>query len=396
MRLLPRFDVRLGVYADLVYRVEDGEISTDRAFIRFVTGLPPRVDEVVVLGRLQPGSGRSPYPLPRAGIRFVPLPYYPSVFDVPDVIRSVRRSCAVFASELDRLDAVLIFGPHPLALLFALIARRRRTPLALGIRQDYPQYIRQRLPGRSWAWAVPVARALDRSFRRLGRRAPVIAVGDELARRYGGPGPGVLATGLSLIRDSELSSLEAAQAKDWNGDLRLLAVGRLDPEKNPLLLVEILARLRARDPRWRLTAIGEGELRPHVERRARELGVAEALELTGYVPNGPGLWERYRASHAFLHVSFTEGLPQVLFEAQAAGLPIVATDVGGVGAAVGHGSSALLIPPGDAEAAARALERLAADEPLRSRLIAAGLENAARETMDAQLDRLAAFLKDRL
>src|SRR5262249_54859450 len=56
-------------------------------------------------------------------------------------------------------------------------------------------------------------------------------------------------------------------------------------------------------------------------------------ELLGYVPLDDGLLDVYRTSHVFLHVSWTEGLPQVLFEASAAGTPVVATDTGGVGAA---------------------------------------------------------------
>ena len=66
-----------------------------------------------------------------------------------------------------------------------------------------------------------------------------------------------------------------------------------------------------------------------------ELGVADHADLLGYVPITDGLLDVYRSSHAFLHVSWTEGLPQTLFEAFAAGLPVVATAVGGVPDAVG-------------------------------------------------------------
>ena len=77
-----------------------------------------------------------------------------------------------------------------------------------------------------------------------------------------------------------------------------------------------------------------------------------------------GLLDLYRSSHAFLHVSWTEGLPQTLFEAFAAGLPVVATAVGGVPAAVGD--AALLVEPGDADPPAAELLRLAGDEALRA------------------------------
>jgi glycosyltransferase involved in cell wall biosynthesis len=384
--------VRLGVYSDLKYRRDDGGLSTDRAFIRFVTSLPPRVEEVVIFGRLDPEAGRYPYALPTEDVRFVGLPFYPKVTALRGLVSALRRSAAIYRAELDRLDAVWIFGPHPLSDRFARIARRHGTPLVLGVRQDYPSYIGNRLPSRLWGWAIPVAHGLERSFRRLGQQAPTVALGAEIAANYSGGAP-VLTTGFSLVRRDELVSGEEALAKPWDGPLRVLSVGRLDPEKNPLLLVEIAELLRKRDPRWSLAIAGDGPLHEAIERRIAERGLSDAVELLGYVPNGPELWAEYRRSHAFLHVSLTEGLPQVLFEAQGAGLPVVATDVGGVSAAVGGGESALLVPPEDAAAAAEALMRIAADEPERRRLIAAGLANAREQTIEAQLDRIAEFLR---
>ena len=385
--------MRLGVYSDLVYRSQGATLSTDRAFINFVANLPPRVSELVLFGRLDPLPGRSPYVVPKRGVRFVPLPHYRSVFAVGSLVRALPRSYATFVNELDRLDAVWLFGPNPAALVFAHAARRRGKRVVLGVRQDYPQYIGNRLPSRLWTWALPAAHALEHGFRRLARRMPAVVLGDELARNYASGEAPVLVTGFSLIQDSDLVSPADALAKDWRGEVRLLTVGRLDPEKNPLLLLEVIAALRRSSSRWRLAVVGDGPLRPAMERRAAELGIADAVDFLGYVPNGDALWQQYRRSHAFLHVSLTEGLPQVLFEAQAAGLPIVATDVGGVRAALEGGATGLLVPPRDAPAAVAQLERLMGDAELRARLIHAGLAHARRETMDAQLDRIAEFLR---
>ena len=388
--------MRLGVYSDLSYRSDGERLSTHQAFVRFVTSLPPRVDEVVLFGRLDPEPGRSHYLLPDEGVRFVALPHYPKVTALAGQARALRRTLAVFRRELDNVDAVWIFGPHPIALALAIEARRRRKPLVLGVRQDYARYIGHRLPSRRWFWAVPVAHALDAAFRLLARRSPTIAVGDALAERYRHGAAPTLSTGFSLITARELASPADSLGRSWDGPLRLLTVGRIDAEKNPLLLPEIVRLLHERDPRWRLAVVGDGPLLPELERRVTELGLENAVELRGYVPNGEALWREYHGSHAFLHVSLTEGLPQVLVEAQAAGLPIVATDVGGVAAAVGGGRSALLVPPDDAAAAATALQRLAAEPELRRRLIEESLAAAARETLEAQLDRIAAFIRSSL
>jgi glycosyltransferase involved in cell wall biosynthesis len=168
-------------------------------------------------------------------------------------------------------------------------------------------------------------------------------------------------------------------------------VGRLEPEKNPLLMADVLARLDAGRARWRLVVCGEGPMGAPLARRLEELGMGERAELRGYVPFGPALLELYRGCHALLHVSFTEGLPQVLLEAFAAGLPVVATDVGGIREAVGD--AALLVPPDDPAAAAEALAKIAADAELRARLVRAGNRYVRRRTIDVEVSRLASFLR---
>lgn len=386
--------MRIGIYADLVYRADTDGISTDRAFVRFLAGLAERTDEVVVFGRLNPVPGREPYGIPD-WMRFVPLPHYPRVTSVWPMLRTLQGARRAFTAELGRLDGVWIFGPHPLALEFVRLARGRRVPVVLGVRQDFPEYIAHRLPGRAWTWAIPAAHVLDHAFRLLARSLPTVVVGEALARSYrNGRARDVHVTGISLVSGSAVAPAETALAKRWSGEIRLLSVGRLDPDKNPLLLPEILARLNAGAEPWRLTAVGTGALAAAVKMRAAELGVSRELSLTGYVPHGAELDETYRASHAFLHVSLTEGLPQVLFEAQAAGLPVVATDVGGVAEALGHGARGLLIPPGDANAAAAACYRLRTDSMLRQDLIRRGLEFAREHAMEAELDRLVPFLEE--
>jgi glycosyltransferase involved in cell wall biosynthesis len=388
--------LRLGVYADLVYRRDGDVLSTDRSFVNFVTALPPRVAHVTLFGRLDPRPGRSPYVVAGDDVSFVPLPHYESVFAVGDVVRAIPASCRTFARAVDDLDAVWLFGPAPLAVAFAITARRRRVPLFLGVRQDYPEYVRNRLPGRSWAWAVVAAYGLELAFRLLARRAPTVTVGEDLARNYAGGDAPVLPIGLSLIRREDIVAADGALQRSWDGELRVLSVARLDPEKNPLLMLDILTELRRRDERWRLAIAGTGPLEAELSRETEQRGLAAHVDLLGYVPNGPELWEEYRRSHALLHVSLTEGLPQVLFEAQAAGLPIAATAVGGVADALQNGELGLLIPPRDRDAAVEALERLATDQELRERLIRAGIRHAESESLELQADRVVDFFERQL
>lgn len=388
--------LRIGVYTDLVFREDEGRYSTDRSFILFIAALASKVGEVVLFGRLHPTPGRAAYELPSDHVKFVPFPYYPQATSIGGVLRSLVGSRKVFAAELERLDAVWLFGPHPVAYELAQIARRRGLAVFLGIRQDYPRYIGYRLPSRAWLWAVPVAHGLELAFRHLARTAPTIVVGDALAAAYRGNGGPLLATTISLVRESDVADVHEATSRGWDDRLRLLTVGRLDAEKNPLLLPEIVARLHEHYEGWQLTVVGSGSFEHEVAERAGELGVGDAIRLTGEVPFGESLWELYSSSSAFLHVSLTEGVPQVLHEAAAAGLPVVATDVGGVRAALDGGRLGLMVPPRDPVAAVEALERLRNDEMLRRRLVEAGLATARQRTLNAELDRVAEFLHNHL
>ena len=385
--------MRLGIFYDLPYRRDGETVSADLPVIRFLTGLPPRVDEVVLFGRLDPVPGTATYVLPSARVRLVPLPFYPSIFDVRRLVAAFPGSCRRFAAALDEVDAVWLFGPNPLAILLCLIALARHKQVFLGVRQDYPEYIGARLPGPRWRWALPVAHLMEHLFRLISRRVPTTVEGEQIAANYRVGSAPVLSGGFSLIRREELAPLDDALARSWDGEIRLVTVGRLDPEKNPLLLLDIVERLHARSAHWRLAVVGDGPLRDEVERAVADRGLGDAIELLGYVQNGEPLWRVYRSSHAFLHVSLTEGHPMVFFEAEAAGLPIVATDVGGVSAALGHGERGLLVPPRDAEAAAEALERLAAEPELRERLIRAGAAHAEANTFEAHLDKVASFFE---
>jgi glycosyltransferase involved in cell wall biosynthesis len=218
-----------------------------------------------------------------------------------------------------------------------------------------------------------------------------VVVGPELARNYR-HSRGLLQIAVSLVSASQLVSIDAVRERSYEGELRVLSVGRLDAEKNPLMLADVLAELRRDDPRWRLVVCGEGDLEDELRDRFSELGVSEFAELRGYVPFDDGLQDLYRGSHALLHVSWTEGLPQILFEAFAAGLPVVATDVGGIREAMGDAVS--LVPPGDPGAASAALREIAAEPAHREELAARGLETVHSQTLDSEARRVAGFLAE--
>ncbi len=380
--------MKVAVYTDYPYHRVDGEVYAERAFAVFLARLAEELGGLTVIGRLDPSGERARYPL-GPGVELVPLPFYGRLTEPVPALRGMLGSLGRFWRALDAVEVVWLLGPHPLAFAFAALARLRRRRVVLGVRQDLPEYVRNRHPGRR-----PVqfaAELMERGFRALGRRCGVVVVGPAIAAGYL-RSRRLLEIAVSLVDADQVVDPATASARLYEEPLTALSVGRLEEEKNPLLLADALAALRRRDPRWRLVVCGEGSLEGALRERLAELGVADAAELRGYLPLDGGLGELYRGSHALLHVSWTEGLPQVLFEAFAAGLPTVATDVGGIAAAVGE--AVLLVPPGDAEAPAEALARIGAEPELRARLVAAGNAAVEPRTLQAEVARTARFLGD--
>lgn len=375
--------MRLAVYTDYAYHQVGDQVYAERAFALFLASLAKKLDRMVVAGRVGPDPSKARYSL--GEVDFVALPFYRSLAEPLRALPAMARSLRRLWRALDDVDAIWVIGPHLLVFPIAAIAVLRRRSLVLGVRQEYVEYVRNRHPRRR-TWHL-FARLLEGSFRVLARFCPVIVVGPRLAEVYG-KAPRLLEISVSLIEADQIVPVDSALERNYeDGPLRLLSVGRLDPEKDPLLLADVLARA---DPRWRLEVCGEGSLESALSERLEAFAVADRAELLGYVPHDAGLADLYRSCHALVHISRTEGVPQVLFEAFAAGLPVVATDVGGIRGAVGD--AALLFPPGDAGEAAALLDGIVSDSELRRRLVQRGNTVASAHTLDAETERVGRFV----
>ena len=157
----------------------------------------------------------------------------------------------------------------------------------------------------------------------------------------------------------------------------VLFLGRLEAEKGIYDLLEAVAAVRAGVPDLRLVCAGDGD-RVGVQRYAERLGIADAIKFTGWVgPSG----KRALLEHAAVCAlpSYQEALPASLIEAMAAGVPVVASPVGGIPEVVTDGASGYLVGAGDTKSLQRALARLLADRALARRM-----GEAARETAFAR------------
>ena len=153
----------------------------------------------------------------------------------------------------------------------------------------------------------------------------------------------------------------------------LLVARNLEPLYDNTTALHAFARIRQQHPDARLTIAGSGPEREALEQLARSLGIADAVTFAGRVENAemPAL---YRTVHIALNPSLADNMPISILEALASGVPVVSTDVGGVPFLVEHEKTALLVPPGDAEAMASACLRILSDAQFARQLITTGQE----------------------
>lgn len=159
-------------------------------------------------------------------------------------------------------------------------------------------------------------------------------------------------------------------------EIRLIFVGRLAPVKGLRVLFEALDTLFEHIPQLRLTLVGDGPDRARLETEAARLG--DRVQFTGYLTQQQ-VAETLAQHDICVLPSFAEGVPVILMEAMASGLPVIATQVAGVGELVQHGESGFIVPPGDVTALRAAIEDLAADPDLRKRM---GQVGRAKVTAD--------------
>ena len=160
------------------------------------------------------------------------------------------------------------------------------------------------------------------------------------------------------------------------------------PHKGQRHLIDAARRVVRELPDVRFLIVGEGELRPALERQVRDLGLERHVLLPGFRTDVLGL---QKALDVFVMSSITEGLGSAMLDAMACGRPVVATRTGGIPEAVHDGVNGLLVPPHDDAALAAAIVRLLQDDALRERLGGAARQRIVNEF---SVDRMVANTLD--
>jgi glycosyltransferase involved in cell wall biosynthesis len=183
----------------------------------------------------------------------------------------------------------------------------------------------------------------------------------------------------SLFRPDRPGGLDVRRALGWAPeDVVITYVSRIAPEKNVDYLADALAIVASRQPGVRLLLVGDGPSRPALEQR-----LGSIAHFAGYL-QGEALSNHYAASDIFAFSSLTETFGNVVLEAMASGLPVVALRAGGVGESVRSGSTGILVDPSEPpESFASALLRLIEHPDQRMAMAQAARDYALSQSWDA-------------
>ena len=293
------------------------------------------------------------------------------------VLRKIRYAAAVFGMRrrLRRRGIDLYMAAEPLTggVIALALARAARRPLLVHVLGDLLT-----LPaGVIAAWRMAAIRRVALGVTRRATRVRCISGAVHRACLEAGI-PEARLTLLPVRCDFAWFDAERWQdqrleaRKAWGFDAHaevILCIGGLNPHKGQAVLLRAFARLRADRPRARLVLVGEGERRAALEEESRNLGISSDVRMPGWIP-----YDRIPAALAavdiYVQPSFNEGIPRATLEAMAMRVPVIGSRVGGMPELLDNGRLGGLVPAGDADALADAMQAMLADPADAARLAA--------------------------
>ena len=281
------------------------------------------------------------YPLP-AGVRRIISDLTPEELNSSRIVnfyRRVNKLHRIWKSEQPDLVLSCIGKNNFMAIVTTMATKTRPVVSVVGeAREEYPTGLMHILANLLFPHAAGIVLQTERSKyffnKKIQRRAVILPN--------------------SLNPDFIKPRYEGEREK------RIVAVGRLDANKNHEMMIRAFADLKDQYPEYTLTIYGEGELRQFLEELVSKLDIKERVFLPGVVPD---VADRIEKAALFLLTSYSEGVSNALIEALASGLPVISTDVpsGGTVELITDGMNGLIIPAGDVQALENAMNKLLGD-----------------------------------
>jgi glycosyltransferase involved in cell wall biosynthesis/predicted metal-dependent phosphoesterase TrpH len=277
-----------------------------------------------------------------------------------------------------RYDLVHLCSPGPAGVVAGLVARVMELPVIGSYHTELAAYARLRTGDGGLESAM--AAVLGAFYGQCGHVVTPSASADATLRAFGLPAERIGRWDRGV--DTARFRPDRREAGRFGGAINVLYAGRLTEEKGVRLLAESFLRARRHEPRLHLVLAGGGP-----EEAALRESLGDAATFLGW-QTGDALATTFASADLFLFCSQTDTFGQVILEAQASGLPVIAVAAGGPAELIEDGRSGCLVPP-DAAQIAETVARLGASKAARERLRRGGLAAVADRTWERSLARLA-------
>lgn len=372
------------------WQAADGSLwESEGSFARYVDSLAPYFDEIVlsvpVFDSPQPAGSR----VRAANVKLAPLPYFPGPRQFYPMLPRVYGR---LKSWVRQCDVVHLRVPTPAAIFAFRIAASLGKPVFLLVVGDYAALL-PHLPYRGIK-KILFARYVafeEWALRYMTNRSLTFANGAALRIKHEQHGARVIETKTTTLSESDIGTWSDVGSPS---KLRALTVSRIDPRKGLRILPAAIAQLVAEGIDISIDIVGPtigligDDEQEAIRKAAGAAGVAERVRLLGAVPLDR-LMSTYRDYDLFiLPTQPGEGIPRVLLEAMANGLPVITTAVSGISSLITDESNGLLVAESSAIAIANAVSRTARDEALRRRLIQGGYATARSFTLEKQASEM--------
>ncbi len=372
----------LGYVTPVRAYVNAGEIFMQAASGRVADSLATHFEKLLICTRVVYGPPPAPTdsPLEAPNLELIPQPFWGTTLgSLPHffgIFRAYMRTCR-------KSDLVFVRGMCPyIAVLYLCAFAFQRSVCHWIVGNPVALLRTSTRRGRILDLFALLYALQDRILSRVGRwltDGVFLCNGHELAEAY--RSPHTVATVSSAIREDEFTHrYDTCQGPT----IRILFVGYIRPEKGIEYLLDAVSQLMTPQP-WELYIVGPSDFplyRRQLDAIVASRGIQERVFWTGYTSYGEPLFEYLRTADLLVLPSLSEGTPHVLVEARANGLPCISTAVGGVPTSVTDGYDALLVPPKNSDALARAIDLVIRDGDLRRALIRNGLVSSRAHTLE--------------
>lgn len=297
----------------------------------------------------------------------------------------------LFLTNIKKFDAVLIIDPEPPCMCCYAMCKAFKKPAILDITGDdlYEIKFRNRKGLRKYLCRLYIP-LFAKLLEVMIKHGVTTVSGYSLYDRYRFISSNIYIFMGHLISTADIEGDLPAIVNNYSAKkIRLLWVGRIVEYKGLDYLIDALKSIidgNSFDPE--LVIVGEGYYQDELKRKISKLNLEKYVTFYGFIPFGKELLDLYRGADIFVLPSLTEGAPKAFGEAMSKGLPIIASSVGGITKMIEDGKNGLLVPPADAHALAKAIERLAGDKNLRSQIIKNNLKKAKLYTVEYQVQNL--------